>query len=295
MPTYPSIITDMPDPDYRSAEGFSNSFLKVIAANEFPALAKAELDEKKESDALIFGRALHCAFGERDRFLRDYVTLPDDAPKRPTSAQIKSLAGKKPNPDTIALCAWWDEWNEKSKGKETLSREDFDLIQRMADSASSHPVVSEFLEEPTGFEVSAFAELEDGTKVKCRVDAMNSRIIDLKSIDGITTYRIQRAIEDRKYYMQHPFYMDVMAMAGKVVDDFRFVFVDKNPPYITRVIELPAELIEIGRREYFRAIEIAKNCVELDYWPGPNPVTETIGISQWAMHKQLEALDESEY
>lgn len=293
---YPSIITDLADPDYRKAEGFSNSFLKIIAKNEFPALAKAEIDTPKESKALIFGRALHCAFGEPDRFLAEYITLPEDAPKRPTSAQIRSLTGKKPNPETVDLCAWWDAWAESSKGKETIDKEDFDLIQRMSESARSHPEMQEYLaDEFTEFEVSAFAELADGTKLKCRADSINSRIIDLKSIDGIGTARIERTIEDHRYFMQHPFYMDVFELAGKKVDDFRFVFVDKNPPYITRVVELPGELVDLGRSLYMKAIDTAISCIELDYWPGPKPVTELIGISSYAMRKQREALDESQY
>jgi hypothetical protein len=277
----------LPDSEYRSVNAASNSLLKKIADAEFPVLAKQQLDHPKETGALIFGRALHCAWGEPERFLKEYVTLPDGAPKKPTAAQIKSLTGKKPNQETVDICAWWDAWNSENYGREILDREDYDIIRRMTESVNSHPEVVEFLKEKTFFEVSAFAEI-NGYKVKARCDAVNSRMADLKSIDGITTRKIEKAIDERKYYMQHPFYLDVFAVAGLYIDDFRFFFVDKNTPHICRVVRLPQNAIDAGRVAYERALELFNDCQQFDYWPGPPLITEEIGIPYYSMKRIME-------
>lgn len=279
------VATGLPDPAYRSVPAASNSMLKVIAESEFPSLAKWKLDNQKETDALLFGRAFHVMNESRDAFAQVYAVVPEDAPKRPSQRQI---AAKKPSAETLDAIAWWDVFEASIKGKELVERKDYDRMKAMFESIQEHAEIKEYLSERTEFEISAFSKI-NGVPVKSRGDALNGAgFMDWKSIDGIETARIKKAINDRRYYMQHPFYLDVFEHAGLTAQDFRFAFIDKNPPHLCRVVRLPPMVVAYGRREYQRALTMYEDCMLFDHWPGPEQVTEEIGLPNYEMKKVME-------
>ena len=68
------------------------------------------------------GQMRDCWLTEGEQAFRDrYVVIPADAPKRPSSAQLKA---KKPSADTLDAIAYWSLF----EGKLTVTREDYDIL-----------------------------------------------------------------------------------------------------------------------------------------------------------------------
>src|SRR5207244_1704033 len=71
--------------------------------------------------------------------------------------------------------------------------------------------------------------------------------------------------------VQAPRYPDLASDIGRPAEAFAFIVQEKEPPYIVTVIELPAELVDIGRARNQRALERFRDCTESGLWPGYIP------------------------
>jgi len=118
---YPNISHDK----YHSMTDIvSNSYLGRL--DKCPANAKIPMPD---SPALSFGRAYHSFILDGQKsFDRDFVVIPEDAPKAPSSAQIKV---KKPSDETIAAIKWWFDFNNLNDKKTILQKEDYESSSRL--------------------------------------------------------------------------------------------------------------------------------------------------------------------
>jgi hypothetical protein len=154
-------------------------------------------------------------------------------------------------------------------------------VDAMADELRRHPIAGTILEPGAGqVEQSAFWHDPD-TRIwrRARFDYMRKtdgrlNLIDFKTADDLTDRALQSSIARYGYAMQHPWYCDGATALG--LDDnprFLFVFQQKTPPYLVRVIELPEVWVEIGRKRNTRAMEIYAECRHTNTWPGyPNEI-----------------------
>jgi hypothetical protein len=73
-------------------------------------------------------------------------------------------------------------------------------------------------------------------------------------------------------------------LAAHGVDDvrFRFVFVEKSPPHLVRVVELDEDAWHTGARFMAAARRLYARCLDADDWPAYPARTEVIGLPAYS-------------
>lgn len=135
-------------------------------------------------------------------------------------------------------------------------------------------------------EVAAMAEI-DG--VWCRAMFDNAPadprlpIYDLKTTEDASPDACIRAVERYGYDVQAAHYLDVWEACTGERRNFRFVFVEKAPPYGTTVVQLhddpsdEADWMADARSKAAEARRIWRECLEADEWPCYPPRVAVIG------------------
>jgi len=93
-------------------------------------------------------------------------------------------------------------------------------------------------------------------------------IVDYKSGTTANPAELGRPVFNFGYYTQRVYYEDA-ARALDLAEDvvFLLVFQEKDPPYLTSVVELDDEAREWGRLKVRAGLELYAECATSDYWP----------------------------
>ena len=95
-----------------------------------------------------------------------------------------------------------------------------------------------------------------------------------------------RAAVNYGYHSQAAWYLDLARDLGHPARAFAFIVQEKEAPYLVTVIELPPELVDIGRRRNRAALERFRDCTESGVWPGyegeHNDDILTVSLPGWA-------------
>lgn len=130
-------------------------------------------------------------------------------------------------------------------------------------------------------------------------------LVDLKTAESADALDFKTAITRHGYHCQAAWYLDGVSeiLKDEIAEGRRvpltrylYVVVEKTPPYLTNVIELEPEAIEVGRRQNQAALGIFNACMASGQWPrwiidgGFQPRVQRVGINPWAMteHYDLE-------
>lgn len=158
----------------------------------------------------------------------------------------------------------------RAEGKAPILAKNIPTVQAMARAVREHPMASRLLAEPGRPELSAFwrDEVWDVTR-RARIDYLtDSGInIDLKSTNSVDRHALQRKVMDLGYDLSAAWYEDVMRGVDIDLRATALVFVEKEPPYRVRVVELSEDFIDRGRRLCAKALGIYRDCTEADLWP----------------------------
>lgn len=281
------IFENMPESEYFDIEAASNSFnKKIIEFSGSPLRALLSTMDKTETPAMVFGSAFHAAILEPNNFEDRYCSVPEDAPRKPTSAQRNA---KKPSDETIHAIKWWDEFDAETGGKRILKPDDFETLLEMRDKTHEHPDVKDVFSCHYSTELSIVRDHEPRVAKKARIDMLANGIlpIDFKTADDVSDDAIRRAIFDRGYFMQDAWYTDLLIDEGIQPAGFIFFFCLKKPPFSVRAVELSEVDRELGRKRNKRAFEVYRKCAIEDHWPDYTTGIRSIGLPAWA-YSQLE-------
>lgn len=244
------IIENLPDPEYRSANGLSNSMLKHFMRS--PAHYKSALTEPHETTkAMNFGTALHQSILTPDLDL--VVAMPECDGRTKEGKAIK------------------EKFAQESVGKTIVTAEEYESIKRMTDSVYAHPVAKQLLERMKSRELSVFAEIF-GIPCKGRMDMVDlscNDVGDLKSCEDASPEGIRKAIRNYRYDIQQTHYNTLLSVANaKPVPqgDFFFIFTEKTPPYPTVVAVVGNNSVDFACRDYADAMNRFKVCSDTDTW-----------------------------
>lgn len=172
-----------------------------------------------------------------------------------------------------------------------ILRKDWDRAQTMANAVHNHPIAAVLLDPERGsVEQSAFwTDPETGVRCRCRFDKLPpldgpGRVIavDYKTASAADVRSFGKSAADYGYACQAAWYLDALrVLLGR--DDAAFVFVvtEKEPPYLTNVIELDAYALTIGRERNRRARQLYVECCESGVWPGYGPDVERASLPRW--------------
>lgn len=263
----PVLTKELTNAEYHSPQcpGVSSSMLKAIAMST-PLHAKTQRGNPESSSAMVLGSAVHKLVLEPQSFNDEYFVVDDDAPRKPTPAQINA---KKPSPDTVVAVEFWKQVQERCKGKEVLSPSDYGLIDAMRRS-----VLKKFgnLLEPCAKEESIFFESQ-GQLCKIRPDAYDPTtrvIIDLKTTTDLSEKGFQRSMDSLYYPLQAGMYAHGMAKMfphGRW-DTFYLLAVEKEKPFDCRLFRLSHNYLKYGFDLFQYALGQYIRCSNENTWPG---------------------------
>ena len=261
--TYPSKISGLTSREYHSSKAWSKSGLDKV--HKSPAHFFTEKSE--ESAALTFGRALHCAILEPDKFNSAYTLAPK--------------VDKRTNAGKTEWAAF--ELDCSIKGKEIISFDDMMTIRAMYDSIMSHPLARNIFKDGES-ELSFFwKDHLTGLQCRCRPDyyRRDGILVDLKTTASAAPHEFARSFANYRYHVQAAFYTDGVFNVSdfstfEAPTDFLLVAVEKEPPYGLRVYRVDDRAMEFGRAAYKADLQ---TILEFDGKPDRIEYFKTIGYT----------------
>lgn len=175
-----------------------------------------------------------------------------------------------------------DDWRTKTAreardearahGAIPLLAKDHRKVQAMADELSTHTLAMRLLSEGQP-EVSAYSvDEQTGVVRRGRCDWLTESIItDFKTARSAEPNEFVRSAINYGYHMQQAWYLDLFTSLGHSAEAFAFIVQEQEPPHLVTVVELPAELVEVGRARNQRALERFRDCTQSGIWPGYIP------------------------
>lgn len=238
--------------------------------------------------AQITGTLVHMAILEPEKFKAKVHTLPDDAPKRPTKAQLEAA---KPSTATLEAIQFWKVWEEQHPGAQIIERDQMAQVCGMRDAVFGHKIAAEYLTE-CATEVSVFGEASGGLRIKGRIDCVPKapKLVDIKTVGlgGARPDEFSRSLWDWRYDMQVAYYLDLYNSNfdewddHKKKTDFVFVCVEKEEPYAVCLYKVSRRVIDRGRRDYLALLQKVVACQKANEWPGYSDAEGEIDLPAWA-------------
>ena len=223
-----------------------------------------------ESKALRFGRALHTAILEPERFARAYTVAPVFGDLRATDRTSKE--------DAKANKIRRDEWRAANAGREILTAADSARIGGMASALRKfQPLAGRVIDKGAHEVTLRWRDAETGIESRARLDVWHEAsgtVLDLKSTLDAGADSFARSIDRFRYDVQEAMYRDALDVLGLDVRRFLFLAQEKSPPYACALYELERESVALGRAELRVDFELYARCLETDTWPAyPQGVT----------------------
>lgn len=257
-----NIIHNLPFDEYCNLERLNNSGIKLIV-NHSPFHYKNA--ERDETSSLVIGHAGHTAVLEPDEFESRYAVFPEGMTK--TTKEGKST---------------WAEL--ESSGKSILRFSEYTAAMSAAKAIRGNRVANELLADGDA-EVTVLAEIDD-VPTKIRIDYYRpdlGMLIDVKTSDDAGLGAFSRSIASYGYDIQAAFYLDTCRMLDLPAESFVFIVVENKAPYGVAVYEIDQTSIEIGREKYQRGLDIYRQCIAFDEWPGYPEEIQPISLPTWAL------------
>jgi hypothetical protein len=187
----------------------------------------------------------------------------------------------------------------RERGAVPMLPHQLDALGAMAKVLREHPLASALL---TGWgrpEQSAFwRDKETGVICRSRYDVFPTgktvlgRVLvpDYKTAKDAGPEAFAKAVNERGYHQQAPFYLDGLRALGLADEDAAFAFVvqEKTPPYLVAVYQLDAAALMIGAYRNRKALRTYAECTASGRWPGYSEDIETVSLPAWVEKRAWE-------
>jgi len=190
----------------------------------------------------------------------------------------------------------------RAAGKVPLLPYQFDIVRAIVGSIRAHPIASQAF---TGGEAEVTLIWDDpvtGIPCKARPDYLpaHSRwVVDLKTAASANPRSWRDQAYRLGYHARAAWYLDgAEAVLGQAPDEYWFVIVEKEPPYLVSVVSFDHDALAWGRVANRKACELFARSAAANDWPGyrePGQNRERafrIGLPPWALY-QLQDREEA--
>jgi exodeoxyribonuclease VIII len=246
--------------EYRAFPAFNQSAAKHILTS--PAHYQTYINTpQEETKALKFGTFVHSAVLEPHTLDDLYVTAPD--------CDRRTKEGK----------AVWAEFATANAGKTILDYEESALGHLVASSArhalKTHGVVFDATEVMYHVDYC-------GVPLKAAIDGVAGDYLwDIKTtgLGEATPAGMLKSIRSYRYNLQAYWYRLVYELAtGRRPLGFRFLFVEKEPPFSWAIAEIGPDLMAYAISDFEKAVTLYKSCTESRVWPSYTQEIQVIDI-----------------
>jgi len=267
----PGIYRDIPEADYHKIDAYSNSrgskFKKAPAALQY----SIEHPGADDSDTLLIGRAFHSATLEPSVFFSKYI--------KGIEVDRRTKDGK----------AAWAQFLKESEGKVVLTPAQYQLASEMQSGVLKCEDARLALRKKTDAELTLiWIDEETGVLCKARIDAYCAGPklgLDLKSTRDASLAEFERSILSYGYHRQGALYLDGARACGLEMNEFLFIAVEKEPPYLAACYRLREDAIQIGRQENRELLARYAECRKTQVWPGYSDRVQDVSLPEWFLRK----------
>jgi len=244
--------------EYRAFPAFNQSAAKHMLTS--PAHYQAYINTpQEETKALRFGTFVHSAILEPHSLNDLYATAPD--------VDKRTKQGKED----------WAAFATANAGKTILDAEESAMGHLVASSAR-------FALKRLGVEFDATEVMYhvdyNGVPLKAAIDGVSGDYLwDIKTTDDASAAGMLKAIRNYRYNLQAYWYRLVYELAtGRRPLGFRFLFVEKEPPFACAVCEVGPELMSWAIADFEKAVNLYKECTASRVWPSYPEEIQVIDI-----------------
>lgn len=248
--------------EYDATAALNCSLSKEILKS--PAHGLAYLNrQREETKALRVGSAVHkLALEGLHEFNAAYATAPE--------LDRRTKDGK----------AAFEAFTLANAGKTILSPDESALVAAVAASAAACMRNRKIALTQTEL---MFATEYEGTPIKAALDGVSESdgfIYDLKTTEDASPAGFLKAVRSYRYNLQAYFYRFAYEVAfGIRAAGFRFLVVEKEPPFAVAVYELGPELMSYAVGDFEAALKAYKTATALDEWPAYPDEIKVIDIT----------------
>ncbi len=269
------IFDAIPRAVYESWPAINHSRLKLF--RDPPAKAKHNIDNPREpSAALDMGHAVHTAILEPELFEADFIAAP--------TLDRRSKEGK----------TAWADFQEANGSRIILAPDDYETCISIRDSIWEVDSVARSILKATGRNERSFVWHDPATKALCkgRCDRMAmwndwTVVVDVKTTRSAAPDEFARDIAKFQYASQAAFYLDGLTALAPVERRWFWIALEKDQPYLHAIYEPTDRLVEQGRNDYRRWLEIYLEAMRTDHWPGyPNGIVP-LDVPRWAQDLEV--------
>jgi hypothetical protein len=198
----------------------------------------------KMTDSMIMGSALDCLLLTPDNFDKEFAMKPDDAPRKPTSAQLNAV---KPSAKTVSAISWWRTFERKTRGKKVISVADRLALNKAIQNIRQHKYASELVMESSTQTV--IITQYEGVFVKGMMDLLPKKgskyekyLVDLKRTSGFEPEEFKHIIRKYDYLAQAFLYRWLWEReGGNIRPRWMWLLSDSQPPFSAGLIEADME------------------------------------------------------
>jgi hypothetical protein len=276
------IDTAMSEADYHARPELSSTEARLLL--ESPAKYRWKKDHPpliNPSKKFDIGSAIHSkTLGTG----YEAVRIPDD------------LLGSNGAISTKAAKKWVEQ--ARTEGKIPLKSSEFQPIADAAEAVLTHPGARNLFQQKGTAEVSVFStDPATGVQVRARFDFLPdtfalgspSRVaVDLKSCASADPEQFVKSIANYNYDVQRAWYLDALRWETGEDAEMVFVAVEKDPPYLVSVIQLPTLWVAMGATKARIAREKYASCVETGVWPGYGDDVHMPSPPTWLIYQHEE-------
>ncbi len=222
----------------------------------------------KDTPALSFGRAFHCAVLEPDRFDAEYVEAPD-------FGDCRYKANKERR----------NEWRAEHAGKDWIESDEWAAIVGMRDAVFRHPLASKMIRDGRSEVTIAWEDQETGLFCRSRADYYVERlgmVLDVKSTEDASEDAFKRSVVKYRYHVQDALYRAGFAEVGALLQHFVLIAVEKTLPYAVATYSLDADAVARGYSAARTNIDYLAECVRKNHWPAYPERIQQIALPPWA-------------
>lgn len=253
--------------EYHSHPAVSKSHLDLVARSPrhyWQRYLNPEAVPPEPTPAMVVGSAVHTRVLEPHRYELEYLVAPE--------CDRRTKAGKEA----------WEQFQASAQGKTVLTAEQDQLAQAVAAAVWEHPAAALVLGKPGKVEQSYFwTDETTGERCKCRPDWHSDcrrLVVDLKTTEDASPAAFARSIHKFRYHVQANWYQRPFPEA----EQFLFIAVEKQPPYLCAVYVATPEMIAAGGRVADRDLTRLAECRASDEWPGYSDVIMPIDLPRWS-------------
>lgn len=246
-------IYDLSIDDYHRGPGISRSGLMEFKRSLYHYWYKylnPDYQPEPPTPAQILGNALHTYLLEPNEFNKRYFVIP------------------KFNKVTKEGKARWETIKAEIGNKQTLSSNQYQVLQAMVESFNKHELASQFLEKAKVEQSIYWTDKETKVLCKCRPDILHpSVVVDLKTTQNGSVQSFSKTIYDYGYHIQEAMIREALQKVKKIeVQSFWFIVIEKTAPYVVSTYKLAIEALEKGKEDFKHLLKCYQICLKTNHW-----------------------------